>query len=169
MSRQSTGQELMTQEQDVIMSLALSAALTRQTTSIYISRARFSPSLLLSPLQPSPSFCLSFPLFMYPLSTAHSFSLSLFLSVILSLSVTQSVNWCLCINECRSIEAWHDAQAYYHAFIFMAGNCRGVVDSARVCWGADSRTQAQPTHVLYSYRCVCVCMCACGDQSLIFP
>lgn len=89
-----------------IMSLALSAALRRQTTSIYISRTKFP---LTSPLQPSPaispllSISLLF-LFLCILSlTPHSLSLSPCYSV--SLSITPPVNWRLCTNECRSIEA----------------------------------------------------------------
>lgn len=168
------------------MSLALSAAL-RHATSISISKAKFSTSLLLS--IPSNILwlfsCLPCP---YPPTprththTSHDTHIlptlpfpSLHYSV--SLSVTQPVNWRLCINECRSIEAWHDAQPYYHAFIFMDGNCKGVDDRERDCvcvcrmWGGGNgrqlHTATNTTCSLFIQVCGCVySMCVTTVSSL---
>lgn len=66
------------------MSLALSAALS-QTTSIYISRARFSFSLLLPPLKPSSDISSIFSVSYFCLPI-RSLSFSLLLSLSPSLS-----------------------------------------------------------------------------------
>lgn len=88
-----------------------------------------------------------------------SASLSLFYSF--SLSVTQPVNWCLYINECRLIEAWHNVQPYYHAFIFMEGNCKGLADSMCAC---DWRMEQQSVGHKHNWHIFFLCTCVLAQQ-----
>lgn len=74
MSRQSTGHELMMQSLDVILSLALSAALRRQTTCISNLLTHFTPFpfFMLPLLHPSPCSILSRSLLLSQLIGAYT-------------------------------------------------------------------------------------------------
>lgn len=111
---------------------------------------------------------------MYPLcASSPSLSLSLSLLFYLSLLLSHLIGAHALMNADRL------RQSYYHAFIFMAGNCKGVVDRKCVCvyvcvnvggMGTYPHTGIVGTCFLFIQACVCVYVCvSCVDHSLILP